>query len=327
MRAFPAIMEWLLFSCGRCWENKVKTWAEATSSLSIQPVLGVRKTTETPAETPAASWDQHQSTPPHKQLLPPTTESVDLQHFGCIKDTHWQSIKAPRHISYPLPPSLPQPHYLSFRTFRCRQSFDSLNPEYVRRDTPIWSSAFVKLPGIFLKIISQNVGFFCGAFADSSPLQCDGAPLWLSLLLHLYVKLSASCWEFNHSNSSQRYTKCLTVGCFLYLWIRNNWIFHVLLHISPRNNQKVKKMSSVGQLNYICLTKKSCSVNMAEMTSLIVKISTKHNCFFTHASIISLMTVVAEASGLLTSPVLVSTWVYRAELKLSTIFQAWIENH
>lgn len=107
MCVFPAIMEWLLFSCGRCWENKVKAWAEATSSPSIQPVFGVRKTTETPAETPAASWDQHPSTPPHKQLLPPITESVDLQHFGCIKDTRWQGIKAPRHISYPLPPPSP----------------------------------------------------------------------------------------------------------------------------------------------------------------------------------------------------------------------------
>lgn len=112
MCVLPAIMEWLLFSCGRCWENKLKTWAEATSSPSIQPVLGVRKTTETPAETPAASWDQHQSTPPHKQLLPPTTETVNLQHFGCIKDTRWQGIKAPRHISYPPHPSPPTPLFI-----------------------------------------------------------------------------------------------------------------------------------------------------------------------------------------------------------------------
>lgn len=63
----------------------------------------------------------------------------------CIRDTRWQSIKATRHISYP------PPDYLFFRTSQCLQSFNSLNPEYVCRDTSFGVLPLRELAGTFLK--------------------------------------------------------------------------------------------------------------------------------------------------------------------------------
>lgn len=83
----------------------------------------------------------------------------------------------------------------------------------------------------------------------SAVRRCRSMTQPTQLFLHLYIKLSASCWEFNHSKSCQRYTRCSTEGYFLYLWTRNNWIFHVLLHIFLRNNQKARKMLPLGELH------------------------------------------------------------------------------
>lgn len=167
-------------------------------------------------------------------------------------------------------------------------------------------------------------------FADSPLLQCDGAPLWLSPLLHLYVKLSASCWEFNHSNSSQRHTKRLTVGYFPYLWTRNNWIFHVLLHIFLRNNLKMKECHHSANYILYSLYKEELlsqyigvdinDSNLFNTTQLFLYTCHNHTRYLYNVSITS---VVAETLGLLTSPVLMSSRIYIAEIKSSTIFQAY----
>lgn len=125
---------------------------------------------------------------------------------------------------------------------------DSWQVHFSKQYPRLWDSSVV------------NFQFFSATRWHTSVTQ----PAQLSL--HLYVKLSASCWEFNHSNSSQRYTERLTAGYFLYLWTRNNWIFHVFLHIFLRNNQKGKKNVIIGWITFcIHFRKERHFINMSDI--------------------------------------------------------------